>query len=67
MDADDTAAAFQVFAGVDVALTPKLTFTADYRYLVSTEIDMQRPNGDRFRGDVRHTSVMVGLRYAFGR
>ena len=67
VDADDTAAAFQVFAGVDVALTPKLTFTADYRYLVSTEIDMQRPSGARFRGDVRHTSVMVGLRYAFGR
>jgi len=61
----ETVGVAQIKAGVDVALTPALHFTADYRYFVSNDIDLPRPDGSRFEGNIKHTSVVAGLRYFF--
>ena len=67
VDGTENTGVGQIRAGVDVSLTPGLYFTADYRYLVSTDIDLARPDGSRFKGNLKHTSVVVGLRYFPGR
>lgn len=64
VDASDTAAAFQVIAGAEVVISPRLKFTADYRFLNSASLSVNRPNGDVFSGDMRNTSVVMGLRFA---
>ena len=64
---NETVAVAQLKAGVDVVITQALHFTADYRYLVSADINLARPDGSRFEGNIKHTSVMVGLRYFSGR
>ncbi len=63
LDASDTRAAFQVMAGVEIAINRRLKFTADYRYLNSLQMAATRPNQDVFRGKLRNTSVVVGLRF----
>ena len=65
LDDTDTRAAFQVMAGVEVTLTDHLKFTADYRYLKSAQMSARRPDGDIFRGNVRNTSVIMGLQYRY--
>jgi len=64
VDASDTAAALQVMAGAEVTISPRLKFTADYRYLNSARMAVSRPNGDVFRGNMRNTSVVMGLQFA---
>ena len=64
VDASDTAAALQVMAGAEVVINSRLKFTADYRYLNSARMSVSRPNGDIFRGNMRNTSVVMGLRFA---
>ena len=64
VDASDTAAALQVMAGAEVVINSRLKFTADYRYLNSARMSVSRPNGDLFRGNMRNTSVVMGLRFA---
>lgn len=61
----ETVGVAQIKAGVDVALTEALHFTADYRYFVSGDIDLPRPDGSRFEGNIKYTSVVAGLRYFF--
>ena len=58
-----SAAAFQVFAGVEVALSRRLQFLADYRYLVSARLTMEQEDGTPFKGNYKTTSVVAGLRY----
>ncbi len=67
VDGTENTGVVQIKAGVDVALTKALKFSADYRYLVSTDIDLPRPDGSRFKGNLKHTAVLVGLRYFPGR
>jgi len=64
VDASDTAAALQVMAGAEVIINQRLKFTADYRYLNSARMSVSRPDGDIFRGNMRNTSVVMGLRFA---
>lgn len=67
VEGSETVGVAQLKAGVDVAITAALNFTADYRYVVSSDIDLPRSDGSRFEGNVKHTSVVVGLRYFPGR
>ena len=65
---DDRARAFawQVLAGVEVALSRRLSFTADYRFLSTRQLRTRRPDGTPFRGEARHDAVLIGLRYRLG-
>jgi opacity protein-like surface antigen len=65
IDDKDSTRVFQAMAGVDVAVTPQLTFTADYRYVTTGDFEMQAPDGSPFITTHRNTSIVVGLRYAF--
>jgi opacity protein-like surface antigen len=65
IDDDDNANAAQVMAGVDVAISERVTFTADYRYWVTSDFKMQQPDGAPFDTKLRNTSVTVGVRYSF--
>ena len=64
LDTSDTQATFQVMAGVEAAISSRLKFTADYRYFNSLEMSASRTNMDVFRGTLRNTSVVMGLRYS---
>jgi opacity protein-like surface antigen len=67
IDDDDSARAVQIMAGVDVAISPRTTFTADYRYWRTSDFKMQQPDGAPFEAYLRNTSITVGIRYSFGR
>lgn len=64
IDDDDNAYAAQIFAGVDVAVTPRMTFTADYRYWRTRDFKMEQPDGAPFENYLRNTSITVGFRYS---
>ena len=64
LDTSDTQATFQVMAGVEATISSRLKFTADYRYMNSLEMSASRANMDVFRGTLRNTSVVMGLRYS---
>jgi len=64
VDASDSAAALQLMAGAEVIISSRLKFTADYRYLTTKLMSVGRPNGDVFRGNMRNTSVVMGLRFS---
>jgi opacity protein-like surface antigen len=66
IDDDDNAYAAQIMVGVDVALSPHTTFTADYRFWATSDFKMQQPDGSPFDLYLRNTSVTVGMRYSFG-
>ncbi len=66
IDDTDNAHAAQVMVGVDVALSKRMTFTADYRYWVTSDFEMQQPDGAPFETNLRNTSITVGVRYSFG-
>ncbi|MDH3641649.1 MAG: porin family protein, partial [Gammaproteobacteria bacterium] len=66
IDDDDSTDALQIMAGVDVALSPRTTFTADYRYWRTSDFKMQQPDGAPFDAYLRNTSITVGVRYSFG-
>ena len=64
---NDTTFASQAILGVDIAVFPRLHFTADYRYLLTGKFGLQDPAGaDLEIRTQRSNSVSVGLRYALG-
>ena len=63
---DDSATALQLMVGFDIALTPRATFTADYRGWWTSDFKMQQPDGTPYETSLEHRSITVGVRYAFG-
>ena len=64
---NDTVLAAQAIIGVDIAVFPRLHFTADYRYLLTGKFGLQAPDGsDLGIRTQRSNSVVAGLRYSFG-
>ncbi len=67
LDDSDSTFAAQAIIGVDIAVTPRLHFTADYRYLLTGKFEMQARDGSALEIDTqRSNSVTAGLRYALG-
>lgn len=66
VDDSDSAFAFQYMFGVDVAVTPRLTFTTDYRFWITDWLKPEQPDGTRLKTDHRVHSMMVGLHYDLG-
>lgn len=64
VDDKGTATAGQLMAGVDVAITERLRFSAAYRALLSGPTEMERPDGSPFDTHRRQiNSVTAGFRY----
>jgi|GEM_PF-1651893 len=67
LDDSDTTFAAQAIIGVDIAVTPRLHFTADYRYLLTGNFEMQAPDDSALEINTqRSNSVTAGLRYSLG-
>lgn len=62
----DTLFAYQGGAGVGFVLTPRLTLTADWRYLETQRGAFQVGAGDPIDARYRSNGVLLGLRYRFG-
>lgn len=66
VDDSDSDFAFQSMLGVDVAVTSRLTFTTEYRFWITSWLNLDQPDGTRLKTDHRVHSMMVGLRYTPG-
>ena len=66
IDDDDSTSGFQGILGVDIAVTQRLTFVAEYRFWAISKLKMQQPDGAPLNTKLRDHSMNVGLRYAFG-
>ena len=66
IDDDDTARAAQIMVGVNVAMSPRTTFTANYRYWRTSDFKMQQPDGAPYVASLVNTSITVGVRYSLG-
>lgn len=66
IDDDDSALGFQGILGVDVAVTQRLTFVAEYRFWAVSKLEMRQPDDAPLNTKLRDHSMNVGLRYAFG-
>ena len=66
VDDDANTTAFQLMAGFDVAVTPRATFTADYRWWRTYHFKMQQPDGSPYEAYLQNRSITVGLRYSLG-
>lgn len=64
LDDGDTAPALQLILGVDVALTPRLDFVADFRSWYTDWLSLTRPDGETVELPHSVQSISVGLRYA---
>jgi opacity protein-like surface antigen len=64
VDDDADALAYQAIIGVDIAVSPRLTFSADYRIWMTSELKMKQPDGTPLETEHRTDTMMVGLRYA---
>ncbi len=64
---NDTTFAGQAIIGVDIAVSPRLHFTADYRYLLTGKFGLQAADGSDLEiRTQRSNSVTAGLRYSLG-
>ncbi len=66
IDDKDKAYAFHAIIGVDVAVSPRLTFSADTRYWTTSKFSMRFPNGAPYKTELDAISIQAGLRYSFG-
>ena len=67
IDDNDSSYAAQAILGVDIAVSPRLHFTADYRYLLTGKFGLQAPDGSDLEiRTQRSNSVTAGLRYSLG-
>ena len=67
VDDNDSTLSAQAILGVDIALTRRLHFTADYRYLLTGKFGLQAPDGADLEIETqRSNSVTAGLRYSLG-
>jgi len=67
VDDNDSTFAAQAILGVDIAVFPRLHFTADYRYLLTGKFGLQAPDGSDLEiRTQRSNSVTAGLRYSLG-
>jgi len=64
-DDDAVVFAYQLGAGVDVALTQSLMLDFGYRFFNTLKVKLKEANGDEFETSYMSHSVMVGLRMAF--
>lgn len=64
LDDADTAPVVQLLLGVDVALTPRLSFSADFRSWYTDWLEPRRPNGEKVRLPHQVNSLGVGLRFS---
>jgi len=62
IDDDDSALAAQVIVGVDIAVSPRVTFSADYRFWLTAKLKMEQPDGRPLHTHQMVHSVTVGLR-----
>ncbi len=69
---DDTAFAYQAFAGFDVDLTERFTGFIDYRFVETGDIELERFGGGAGgpaltiqEGEVELDALTIGLRYSF--
>lgn len=71
IDDNDSAYVAQAIVGVDVAVSKRITFTADYRYWITSRFEMRFADGSGFEASpyetrLRSNTVMVGVRYSLG-
>ena len=62
----DTTTGAQALLGVDVVLTQRATFTADYRWSRTKDFKMNSPDGGFYETYLQNVSVTAGVRYALG-
>jgi hypothetical protein len=68
IDDEDTTAAVQAMVGVEAAISERWRFSAAFRQLITSSMDMQQTDGTPF--DVRRRwlwSVTAGFSYSLGR
>lgn len=72
VDDDDTALSYQIFLGLDLDLTEKITGFIDYHFVKTDDFDLDRfgggaggPASTSQNGDIDLDALTVGLRYSF--
>lgn len=66
VDDDNTAFAVQGILGASYKMDPQYSFFADYRYLTALDPKFKTGTGRSVEADYNTSTVMVGMRYAFG-
>ena len=66
LESDRGALAVQGIAGVEYALSDRLSADLGYRYLTTTETSLRLAGGVRADGRYSAHNLLVGLRYSFG-
>ena len=65
VDDETTGVALQIIAGLDITLTPRLSFTADYRAWITDRMKYELSNGEDVKSFHLVHSTSLGLRYSF--
>jgi outer membrane protein OmpA-like peptidoglycan-associated protein len=65
LDDSDIVPAVQVIAGVSYAFNDNLSLFADYRHLMTDDINLKTTNGTQVSADYTNDTFMVGLRWLF--
>ena len=67
VDDKDMTFAAQAILGVDIAVTQRLHFTADYRYLLTGKFQLEAPDGSDLELRTQRANMLTaGFRYALG-
>ena len=66
IDDSNTGLALQGIAGIEYALTEKLSLNLSYRYMFAPSLDFTAANGAGVKSDYESHAVMVALRWSFG-
>jgi len=64
LDDDAVSPAFEIFAGLDIALTERLDFVADFRSWYTTPVKLENPDGVPYETWHWVNSFDLGLRYS---
>lgn len=66
VDDNDQAYAVQFRLGAEVSVSRRLTASAEYRYWITSDLNMTGPDGAPVEAYQQTHSMMMGLRYALG-
>ncbi len=66
VDDEDQGYAVEFRLGADVSVSRRLTVSAEYRYWITSDLEMTGPDGGPVEAYQQTHSMMVGLRYALG-
>ncbi len=65
LDDRDTALAYQLVAGIELPISPRLDVSTEYRLWHAPEIELEDVSGEAFDTEHRVQSVMATVRYRF--